>query len=248
MKQRHHQSLSAGGIELPLLFTLMGNPHGDTLAHLIKCSEPRRQIICTKGTSLNENKKNIQTRTGTICIVIKRAAKCFESMWGFHCCGTSAVKMRTCQLSRLLQRRAPLWQMCLTTDSSNHERWQCCGRRQFLQMVKNIPNLTSTCMCCKPTLHIEKQLNWLKQVVKVRLVYVHKKLQYVLFFLYLSLVIGGAIPSSAVRWRQRQGYVFCLLLQPHGNISYSLEMTPLPFTPRAFCSDPSWICKHELTS
>lgn len=71
---------------------------------------------------------------------------------------------------------APLWQMCLTTDSSNHERWQCCGRRQFLQMVKNIPNLTSTCMCCKPTLHIEKQLNWLKQVVKVRLVYVHKTL------------------------------------------------------------------------
>uniref|UniRef100_A0A8C4IDN9 Si:dkey-25g12.4 n=1 Tax=Dicentrarchus labrax TaxID=13489 RepID=A0A8C4IDN9_DICLA len=30
---------------------------GDRLAHLIKCSEPHRQIICTGGTSLTENKK-----------------------------------------------------------------------------------------------------------------------------------------------------------------------------------------------
>lgn len=73
MKQRYHQSLSAGGIELPLLSTLMGNPHRDMLAHLIKCSEPHRQIICTEGTLLTEDKKKslIQTRTGTICIVIK---------------------------------------------------------------------------------------------------------------------------------------------------------------------------------
>lgn len=73
MKQCYHQSLSAGNIELPLLSTLMGNPHRDGLAHLIKCSEPHRQIICTRGTSMTEKKKKslIQTRTGTICIVIK---------------------------------------------------------------------------------------------------------------------------------------------------------------------------------
>lgn len=75
MKQPYHQSLSAENIELPLLSTLMGNPHRDGLAHLIKCGEPHRQIICTRGTSMTEKKKKkkslIQTRSGTICIVIK---------------------------------------------------------------------------------------------------------------------------------------------------------------------------------
>uniref|UniRef100_A0A4W6D913 Si:dkey-25g12.4 n=1 Tax=Lates calcarifer TaxID=8187 RepID=A0A4W6D913_LATCA len=56
---------------LPLLSTLMGNPHRDRLAHLIKCSEPHRQIICTRGTSLTENKKKIsysnQNRDNLYC-------------------------------------------------------------------------------------------------------------------------------------------------------------------------------------
>lgn len=53
MKHYYHQSLSAEGIELPLLPTLMGNPYRDRLPHLIKCSEPCRQIICTRGTTKN---------------------------------------------------------------------------------------------------------------------------------------------------------------------------------------------------
>lgn len=60
MKQAYHQSLSAASMELPFAFHFDGyNPNRDRPAHLIKRSEPHRQIICTGETSMigEERKK-----------------------------------------------------------------------------------------------------------------------------------------------------------------------------------------------
>lgn len=77
MKRRDHQSLSARNIELPLPFTLMANPSRDEAGPLDQARRasythhmhppPRWDVVGW----LQWKKTLIQTRTGTICIVIK---------------------------------------------------------------------------------------------------------------------------------------------------------------------------------
>lgn len=64
MKQAYHQSLSAASMELPFAFHFDGyNPNRDRPAHLIKRSEPHRQIICTGETSMiGEERKKMKKK------------------------------------------------------------------------------------------------------------------------------------------------------------------------------------------
>lgn len=120
-------------------------------AHLIKCSEPHRQIICTGGTSATENKKEknknllFKPELGQFVLWLSRQQSALNP---YEDCAAEEPKMNTKSRGDdenmpsqqvevemggwgLRGGVGPLWEMCLTPDFSNHERWQCCGRCQF---------------------------------------------------------------------------------------------------------------------
>lgn len=158
MKQRYHQSLSAGNIELPLLSTLMGNPHRDWLAHLIKCSEPHRQIIYTRGTSMTENpppQKNLlfKPEPGQFVLWLSRQ---WSALNPYEDCAAEGprwtpnhtVKMRTCKVSRLRWRWGgppvrDVWHLIFLTMKDD----TAVTDANFFQMEKNAPRLISRCTC-----------------------------------------------------------------------------------------------------
>lgn len=150
MKRRYHQSLSARNIELPLPLTLMANPSRDggwptwsSAAILVDTSYAPPLEWGGKGcggvSSMTKTSLLFKTELGAFVLWLSRrwsAVNPWED-WaseGRRWTPNHTMTMRTCSVSRLRwEMAAPLpgWAPHLTSDSSNHEGWQCHGRCQF---------------------------------------------------------------------------------------------------------------------
>lgn len=145
--------------------------------------------------------------------------------------------------------------VCLTSDFSNHERWQCRGRCQFFQMEKNAPCPISSCIL---TIIIFKtMMNIYYWYIGMRIspdamVYlwhicislkipnnIGKPQHYKTWLSWGSVFEQGylsqqttafAISLRTMRWRQRQSYGHVLRLPAHCSVSHSvlLHFTPFP--------------------